>query len=86
MLWIVVTLEGKLNSVKGRRSPYERKEHDQLTMKIPFWENGIFGTSQLVMMFCGIGWSMTSPIQIFEFISSSERSRWVGYNINGTIP
>ena len=88
MLWIVVTLEGKLNSVKGRRSPYKIKEHDQLTMKDTFWVwcRRILGTSQLVMMFCGIGWSMTSPIQIFEFISSSERSRWVGYNINGTIP
>ena len=39
-------------------------------MKIPFWVwcRRILGTSQLVMMFCGIGWSMTSPIQIFEFI------------------
>ena len=70
MLWIVATLEGRLNSVKGRRSPYKIKEHDQLTMKDTFWVwcRRILGTSQLVMMFCGIGWSMTSPIQIFEFI------------------
>ena len=39
-------------------------------MKDTFWVwcRRILGTSQLVMMFCGIGWSMTSPIQIFEFI------------------
>ena len=39
-------------------------------MKDTFWVwcRRILGTSHLVMMFCGIGWSMTSPIQIFEFI------------------